>query len=187
MPMLLEDLAEEMSASNRRVADRLDEEARSLDEMRRVMAAQKEEVRQRVIESARQATHVAVSQVSMSEWIWQYELEELCQRPTGDDAERLLRTLLSVFESNLRLAASARSLWEIARKWGAEPVPHEELERAEKQSLELAAEVRRALEHRANPWQPADKERLSKGLQLAREGKTVKADEARAWFRRTEG
>jgi len=150
MSMLLEDLAEETSASNRRAADRLDAEARSLDEMRRVVAA----------------------------------LEELRQRPTGDDAERLLFTLLSMFESDLRLVRSARALWAIAGELGADPEPQDELDRAEKRFQQLAAEVRRALEHRADDWQPADPGRLEQGLQLTREGKTVPADEARTWFRR---
>jgi len=44
-----------------------------------------------------------------------------------------------------------------------------------------------ALEHRAGGWQPADPARLADSLRLAREAKTVKADEARGWFRQAKG
>lgn len=186
MPTLFEDLAEETSASNRRVADRLDEEARRLDEMRGATASL-EELRQRAVASARQASDWAISHVSRDEGVWRSGLDALCQKPTGDDPERRLRTLLSMFETSLRLTTAARSLWEIAQELGADVVPPDEFNWAERRFLELATEVRRALEHRSREWQPADKDRLAQGLQLAREGKTVKADEARAWFRRTGG
>jgi hypothetical protein len=207
MPMLLEDLAEETSASNRRAADRLDEEARDLhqlereveelqqkvvesarepDEQRRVEAA-REGLRQRVVESARQATDYAVSRLPQAEGAWRLALAALRKQPTGEDAERLLRTFLGVFESGQRLVRSPRALWEIARQVGAAPDRLDELDRAEERFQELAAEVRLALEHRAHEWQPADPTRLALGLQLAREGKTIKADEARARFRRTRG
>ena len=46
------------------------------------------------------------------------------------------------------------------------------------------SEAKLGLEHRSAEWQPADPDRLDLGLRLSREGKTVKADEARAWFHR---
>jgi hypothetical protein len=182
MPMLLEDLAEETSASNRRVADRLDAEARDLDELRRVDTL--EELRQKTVESARQATDYAVSRVPEAEGIWRSALAALRQKPTGEDAERLLRALLGVFESGQRLARSPRALWGIAEKLGAVPERLDELDRVEGRFQNLAAEVSVALEHRTHDWQPADPARLALGLQLAREGKTVTADEARKRFRR---
>jgi hypothetical protein len=186
MPMLLEDLAEETTASNRRAADRLDAEARNLEELRRAVTAP-EDLRQRAIASARQATDYTVSRVGSAEGVWRSGLETLRQRPTGDDAERLLRTLLGVFESGRRLARLARALWEIAGQSGAAPEPLDELDRAEERFVDLAAEVRRALDHRGRDWQPADPERFAQGLRLAREGKAATADEARAWFRKAGG
>jgi hypothetical protein len=70
---------------------------------------------------------------------------------------------------------------------GAVPERLDELDQAEARFEELAHEVTLALEHRAREWQPAEPARLSLGLQLAREGKTVKADEARARFRPAQG
>jgi len=62
----------------------------------------------------------------------------------------------------------------------------DELEHAEKWFSERIADIKKGIESRLNPWQPADPERFARELKLAREGKTVSADEARTWFRRTE-
>ena len=59
MPMLLEDLVEETSAGNRRAADRLDAEAKELEQRRRTTVAV-EELCQMAIESAQQATAFAI-------------------------------------------------------------------------------------------------------------------------------
>jgi hypothetical protein len=185
MPMLLEDLAEETSASNQRAADRLDEEARVLDERRAQAALDK--VRQETVESARQATAYALSRVSQAEAAWQLGLDSLRKEPAGAGAERLLRQLLKVFESGQRLIRAPRTLWGIAEQVGAAPERLEELRAAEQRLEELAAEARLGLEHRAHDWQPADPERFALGLHLAGEGKTVAADEARARFRRGRG
>jgi hypothetical protein len=182
MPMLLEDLAEETSAGNRRAADRLDAEARELDERRTVAAL--EELRQQAVESARQATSYAVSRLPQAEGVWRLALVALRTTPTGEDAERLLRSLLTVFESGRRLVRAPRALWDLAGQMGAAPERLEELDQAEGRFEELESQTKLALEHRTRGWQPADPDRLALGLKLAREGKTVTADEARARFRR---
>ncbi len=186
MPMLLEDLAEETSASNRRAADRLDAEVRDLDKLRGALAAL-EDLRERVVEAARQATDYAVSRVPQAEAVWRSGLVALRKKPAGRDAERLLHALLDVFESGQRLVRSPRVLWKIAEQMGAAPECLDELNCADKRLEELAAEAKLALEHRARDWQPADPARLALGLQLARAGKAVKADEVRARFRRAQG
>jgi hypothetical protein len=185
MPQLLEDLAEETSASNRRVADRLDAEVRNLDE-RRAGAAQVE-LGQNAVDVARVATDFAVSRVPQAVGFMRSALATLREEPIGEDAERLLRALLELFESDQGLIQRCRTLWGTSAQMGTAPERLDELNRAGRRIEELAAEVMRALEHRTRPWQPADPERLAQGLKLAREGKTVKADEARAWFRRAPG
>jgi hypothetical protein len=207
MPMLLEDLAEETSASNQRAADRLDAEARDLHKLeqeaeelqhkladpagagdeRRLVEAALQELRQRVVESARQATEYAISRLPQAEAAWRLALVALRKQPKGEDAERLLQSLLAVFESGQRLVRAPREMWEVAQQVGATPERLEELDGAEEHFKKLAREARQALEHRTRGWQPADPERLALGLQLAREGNTVKAEEARARFRRTGG
>jgi hypothetical protein len=183
MPMLLEDLAEETSASNRRVADRLDAEARNLDELRGTVAAW-EELRPNVIELARLATDYAVSRAPLYEGFMRSAVAAVLKEPTGD-ADGLLGALLKSFKSGQRLVRAVRSLWETADQMGGAPERFDELDQGERRLEELTAEAERALEHRARDWQPADPDRLAQGLQLARAGKTVKAAEARAWFRRT--
>jgi hypothetical protein len=186
MPMLLEDLAEETSASNLRAADRLDQEARALDERRRAEVT-REKVRQDAVESARQATSYALARVAQAEAAWQLALVSLRKEPALAGAEQLLRSLLKVFESGQRLVRAPRTLWQIAEQVGAAPEQLGELAAAEQRFDDLAAQARLGLEHRAADWQPADPERLALGLQLAGDGKTISADEARARFHRGRG
>ncbi len=186
MPMLLEDLAEETSASNLRASDRLDAEARELDELRGTGTA-RDELLQRAVESARQATDYSVARVAQAEGAWRSALVSLRMTPTGAEAERLLRVHEGVFESVRRLVGSARALWQIPELVEVPGDRIDELNRAERRVAELVAEARQALEHRERGWQPANPARLALGLQLAREGKTVKADEARTWFRKAPG
>jgi hypothetical protein len=176
--MLLEDLAEETWSSNRRMADRLDVEVRALDEARSAAVVLE------VVETARQATDYAVSRVPQAEGVWKLALAALSKKPLGDEAERLLRFLLGVFTSGQRIVVSAGALWEAAAQMGATAERLGELNKAEARFAELAAEAKRALDFRAANWRPADPARLAQGLQMAAEGKTVNADEARAWFRR---
>jgi len=185
MSMLLEYLAEETSASNRRTADRLDAEARELEEFRRALSALDEQ-RHRIVESARQATEHVISRLPQAESVWRSALDALRRDPTKERAERLLHLLLEVFETGLPLVCSARDMWKFAKEVGITPERFDELENAERRFKELAAEAKRALEHRTQDWRPADPDRLALGLQLAREGKTVKADEALARFHRTQ-
>jgi hypothetical protein len=182
MSLLLEDLAKEASASNRRTADRLDAEARELEDLQRT--AVRQEVRQRAVESAQQATDHALSRLPQAEGVWRSTLSALRQRTHRDAEEQLLQQAIDVFDSTRRLILPARALWKTAEAAGASPERLDELDRAQERLEELAGEARSALEHRTKGWRPADPERLARGLELAREGKTVKADEALARFRR---
>jgi len=74
-------------------------------------------------------------------------------------------------------------MWVLAERLGVSPERVEELGKAERRFAQLAMHAQRALEHRTLGWHPADPERLALGLRMAREGKTVTADDARAWFR----
>jgi ribosomal 50S subunit-associated protein YjgA (DUF615 family) len=186
MSMLLEDLAEETTAGNRRLADRLDAEARELEELRRVMAVL-EELRQQVVESARQATEYVLSRFPQAEGVWHLATSALRKESAKESQERLLSRLLGLFESGQRLLRRPRVLWEIAEQLGAPPERLEDLGAVEKWFEKVAAETKRALEHRAHDWQPSDPDRLALGLRLAREGRTVKAEAARARFRRPQG
>lgn len=184
MPLLLEDLAEETSASHRRTADRLDEEMRELERLGQ--ARDSHGLQQRIVASARQATDYAIDFLPPVEGIWRSTLALL---PTleAEDSASLLRHLQDIFEAGRRLTRSSRGLWNTGIRFGLAPERLDELDGTERRFDELAREARRTIDHRTEGWQPADPERLALGLRLAREGKTVKADEARAWFRRTQG
>jgi predicted RNase H-like nuclease (RuvC/YqgF family) len=207
MTLLLHDLAEETKASNQRLADRLDEEARDLrrlereceelrqnvtesgaevDEVRHATAALKQ-LQQRGVESARQATDYAITLRPRSEVIWLGSIAQLRKNPNQEEAVRLLQGLLNVLLSGEQVVQSARSLWRVPQELGTVPERLEELDQAAEWFQKRAAEARLALEHRSSSWQPADPDRLKLGLQLAREGKAIAADEARARFRRSPG
>lgn len=182
MSLLLEDIAEETSASNLRTADRLDAEARELEELSQAKATLAE-LQVRILQSARLATEHAISRLPQVEGVWRSALVAFRVR-SNDECVRLLRHLVTVFESGERLARTPRTLWTLAQQAGIPPERLDELERIERRFGELASEARSSLDHRTKGWQPADPERLARGMQLAKEGKTVTAEEALARFRR---
>src|SRR5437773_1586479 len=106
MPILLEDLAQETSASNAHAALRLDREALDLNGSTPLGAAL-EERRQKAGESSQQATVYVISRVAQAEEIWQLGLVALRKESVADDAQRLLRSFLTVFESGRRLIQAA--------------------------------------------------------------------------------
>jgi hypothetical protein len=183
MSQLLEDLAEETSASNRRTAERLDAEAQELERLWSALSTL-EDLRGRVIESARQSTEHVISKVPQAEGVWRLAVAALRTR-SNEECVRLLQHLLNAFESGQRLVQSPRAMWKLAAEhFTVQPEHLDELERVERRFKQLAGEARAALQHRTQGWEPADPERLTQGLQMAREGKTIKAEDAIARFRR---
>src|SRR5262245_21871108 len=71
------------AASNRRMADRLDAEARELDELRQ-MRSTLEEYRQRAVESARQATEHVIARLPQAEGVRRSTLDALRKIPLED-------------------------------------------------------------------------------------------------------
>jgi predicted transcriptional regulator len=182
MPMLLGDLADETSASMRRAAERLTAEVRELGGQTHAPAEQAA-LRRRTIESARQATTFVVSSLPLAEAMWESALERLREAPFGEDATRLLKGMHGVFVGGQVLCRLPRDLWAEAASLGAAADPAGELDRVQARFAQLAAEARKAIDHRELSWQPADPERLARGLQQAREGKVVSAEEVLRRFR----
>ena len=83
MPMLLEDLAAESSASNRRAASRFDAEARDLDG-RRQAAAPPQELRSAATKAARLANEYVLSRVSQAEGFMRAAMIGLREEPSGE-------------------------------------------------------------------------------------------------------
>jgi hypothetical protein len=182
MPMLLEDLADETSSSIRRVADRLDEEVRVLDDLLHTQL-ELEELKRKSVEPARQATDYAISQLPQAEALWSSVIVAL-REVSENEAKRLLRSFLTVCESGQRLCKVPRKIWDFVDNQGSAAEQLDELDRTRQRFEDLASAARLALKHRENGWQPADADRLALGLQLARESKTITSDQARARFRR---
>jgi hypothetical protein len=183
MPLLLEDFLEETKASGQRMARRVDQEAARLEQLRQIEASL-QEIRRQVQESARQATNYAISRMPAVESAWQLALQALRADPWGESDNRILQTLLEIFESGLNLIRAVQFMWRIAAQLGNTPEQTDELIGAEQRLLLLKADAQSAIEHRASDWTPADPERLALGIELAREGKTVSADKARNWFKK---
>jgi len=186
MPLLLEDLAEETSASNQRIAERLEQEMRRLEQQRRGPSVGMDLPRQ-ALEAAEQSTDHVTSRVEEAEGIWWMTVKALRKDPLREDAEDLLLSAVKLFESVRGLFPSPKNLWTFAMDVGAEANRLDELKKLEERLEALIGEATGALQHRRAGWQPADPERLALGLQLSRAGKTLKANEARARFRRTTG
>ena len=183
MPMLLEDLAEETSASDRRVAERFDAENRDLDEFLRSETDLKNR-RQRIARSAQFALEFGLLILPRYESLWHAALGVLRELGTSDRSIPFLRDFQRVLESGQRLIGSCRTLCGRASEIGLVLDRLEELERADSWFQGRVAETKKAIEHRIHPWQPSDPERFALGLKLAREGKTISSDEVLARFRR---
>jgi hypothetical protein len=182
VPLLLEDLAEEASASNLRTAERLDAEARELEQLCQAVSAH-DELRERTLESARQATEHVLARIPQAEGAWRSALTVLRTKP-NDECVRLLQHLISAFESGQRLARAPRALWKVAEQFNVPAENLDKIESVERRFAELAAEASAALAYRTEGRRPADPERLARGLELARKRETATADAARARFQR---
>ncbi len=182
MPTLLEDLTQEASANSRRLADRLETEVRSLDELRRDANAE-EQRRKQACESARAAVDYVIAGTPEADGLWNTVLDFLHGEPEGPGAERVLRSAVEVFESRLRCVRLASDLWKVAKESGVEIEELGQLDQAEKHFVKLAVRAKKALDHRINGWEPADPARLAEALSRSR-GQTITAEEAGGWFRR---
>src|SRR5579859_3613405 len=181
MPAVLEYVAEETSARDRRIADRFAAEDRDLDQV-----ADLENRQRRSIKSAREVLEVCLSFLPGYEGLWRSFLVWMREPWSRDESVQHLRVFQRLFEASQHMMATCRTLCNRATAMGATLDRLDELEHAEKWFSERIADIKKGIESRLNPWQPADPERFARELKLAREGKTVSADEARTWFRRTE-
>ena len=169
MAMLLEDLADETAATNRRVADRLDAE------MRDPAAA---------LVDLRSATGYALVQAAQQDEFMRQGLAALAKDRLGPASIDLLRALLQSFQSCERLVDTARAAWAAAQVSGIDAERLDELDRAKVGLAKLIREVAGGIRHREEGWQPKDPERFAEGMRLAREGKAISPDEARTRIRR---
>ena len=167
MPTLLDDVADETSASYRRLADRLDQQPPPADAPRPSDA-----------DLARFAAGHAAAQLPAADALWVAALRSLAGL-TPDAAVARLRRLADLLDAGHRLCQSA------ARQLADAGLPADApLDHATGRFAALARQARGAIDHRVNGWQPADPERLAEGLRQARAGQVMSADEARRWFRR---
>src|SRR5581483_10404179 len=131
------------AASNRRATERLEAEAKALEQQ---FADSKEEVKQQVVAMAQQVTDWVISRMAEAEGVWRSALVTLRAKLPPEDAVRLLHNQLDMVESAWRLIRAARGLWAVAEKFGIVPERVAELDSTERGFLELAAEAKRALE-----------------------------------------
>ena len=183
MPLLLEDLAEETSGSIRRVIPRFDEAARQIvaanspgsDDQARA---------QHAIETARRANDYLRNQLSMAEDYWRSALASLKTKSVDGEAERLLQTLIRLFEAGRGICGSADELWRSATLLGVVETQSAEVDQIRTRFGAMLSDAVSALDHRQNPWRPADPGALQAGIESSRGGSTVTADRAKSWFKR---
>lgn len=181
MPLLLEDLADEATQSNQRIAARFTEELRRLETLQREGVG--ESVSLAAVEAAEQATDLVQAQVAQAESNWTTTVKLLGKNPLRADAEDIIRSALRLLESARELVSLLRGLWTLATRLDTAASRLIELEPLEHRLDRSIAEAERALKHRKDGWQAADPNRLAEGLRLSRDGKIVTAEEAQARFR----
>jgi hypothetical protein len=190
MPFLLQELVEESSKSSRWAAERLDAEVRQFDNLAQTEAAL-EKLRQPIEEFLRVSTDYVLVRMPQIESHWASGLAHLRTQPSDSSGVSTLQTFLTAFESSLSLVLTVRRARpRIAAVLGTDsdwPEKLDALDRAEKRLLELAADAKKALQHRIEERQPSDPDRLAMGLKLAREGKVLSAGEARARYDSSRG
>lgn len=175
MPLLLEDLAEDAATALARTAERFDAAAKEL--------ARPDATGAEVARLARHLTAYALAEVPRAEVFWEWELDQ--RRAGGDEIERRLRAVQSVFARQFRLCAIARRVWEQAAALGIAPERADELHTAWVRFIRLEHHMKTTIDHRKNGWQPKDSERYAREMKQIAEGKskTITAEEAIARLR----
>ena len=187
MPMLLELIAHETASSNRRLSQQFDDEARQLERQRQ-FHEKMEDIRRRSAQFAGHATDFVNMVLARADGFWRSALDLLRGNvEPKEQIESLLNQLIESFTSGEDLVQACRSLWAVAEGMGIRADRLDELEKAASRFSALAREARIALDHRIRGWQPSDQKRLEQGLELAHEGQAIKAEDARARFRRKHG
>jgi hypothetical protein len=188
--MLLQELVEESSKSDHWAVEKLDAEARRFDEVERTEAGL-QRLREVATAYVTVAAEFAINRVSQVEGYWKSSLAILSNKSIDENAAViLLQSLLKSFESSLTMIQSVlRQRPKIAAALRTEqqwPKRFEELDHAERRLLEMASDAKKSLQHRTAWRQPSDPDRLAEGLELARQGKVVSADEVRARYCRSQ-
>ena len=155
--LLLPELAREMAASNRRVADSVEAESHRLEELRGAME-QAEPLRKRALRSAREAWSCALNRKADPRAVWQNAWEIIEDGLDGEKARDLLADIQNLIDAWFRLAQTARLLWRIAASAGAVPDTHRRRPTRVRSGLDGSsvmsrdAQRRRGLEEESQRW-----------------------------------
>lgn len=177
--LLLPDLAREMAAFNRRVADSVEAETRRVEKLREAMEPD-EALRKRATLSAREALRHTLSQAPDAQAVWHTVLELLKDGLSGEELTELLRDVRDAVETWLTLAQKTRGLCESAKANSAAEAGLAELARAEASVREVKAAAEKVAAFMSRPRPPIDPARLQRGREEADQGRVRSPEQMRA-------
>jgi hypothetical protein len=179
--LLLPELANEMSGSNRRVAEALEAESLQLEELRG-KPGETETLKRRAPQSARGATSDTLSRKVNIVSVWQLALDLLREGLTVEQAQEILQAMQNSIDNWLRVARWCRELCRRAAEAGASLGELEALAAAEEEVGRIGAAVERmhAFVTRARP--PIDVGLLEKGRQQIAENCFETAEQIRSGY-----
>jgi hypothetical protein len=176
--LLLPELARGTTASNRQVAASVGDEVRRIEQLQAAKETW-DSLQRRVTRSSREATNYVLAKVLEIAGLWQSALDGLKEGLEAGEARSVFGATLEVAESGLGLIASARSLWELARRLGVVPEKLDELDAAAREVQQIRSAIERVQTFYSRPRPPIDSERLERGKRAAKEGRVKKPEELR--------
>jgi hypothetical protein len=173
--LLLPELAREMAAFNRRVADSVEAEARRVERLQEELA-QADTLRKTTTRSAREALRHTLSQFPDAQAVWRTALEVVRDGVEGGDLKQMLQDVQSVVDTWLTLAEKTRVLCRFAAPAVA-PDKLDELTQAEAaiREVKTAAEKMSAFVTRPKP--AVDPARLQQGRNDIEQGRIRTAEQ----------
>jgi len=170
MSLLLQDLAREKAASNRRIAQAVELASERAEELRKVEATLGNP-RMRTARNAREAMRYALLEAAETRTIWQSTRELFEEGLEGGEAKQILHSMLELFESWFGLAKTTRNLCQQAVAIGVRPEGLENLDVAEGQvqGSKKAADEMKAFLSRPRP--PVSPGLLEKARQAVAQGR----------------
>jgi hypothetical protein len=175
----LPELAREMAAFNRRVAESVEAEARRAEKLQQEQGHAEAHPKS-VTRSAREALRHTLSQAPDAQAVWQTVLEAVKDGISGEDLKRILGDVRSVLETWLTLAEKTRTLWGFAAATGAPPDSLADLTEAEATIRQIKAEAERLYAFATRTKPAVDPALLQRGRSEVEQGRARTPEQMRA-------
>jgi hypothetical protein len=177
--LLLPELARELAASNRRVADSFEAESRQLQELQ-LTAGERHALKVRAVRSARAAAAATLGRKTETLAVWRNVLDVLHDGLDDGRSNELLKHVLDTIDTWLRLAQDSRDLWGFAAALGAPQEGADELRAAEEEVRRVKGTAESMNTFLGRPWPPVDPSLLERGRNEIAQGRYRTAEQIRA-------